>query len=255
MELLGVRLQKLIDSKGVTAYVVAQETGISQATLSRILNKNTKPNLRNTKTLAEYFNVSVPFLLTGEDYNPAKDVKVNDAFEMEYVENNNSNSFIKLENGQYLMTMPLAEHNIQAGFLDNYQNIDYLQDLSKHSIIVDNPARGRYVAFRVKGDSMDSGKPDAILNNYIVATRELQRQHWKDKIRIKDFPYWVIYTTQATYPLLKEIVEHDTEKGTIKCHSLNDSPEYVDFEISMNDIKALFYVIDINRSVAKRDYY
>lgn len=245
----GLELKEKRVALGFTQDELAKELGVSLKTIGNWENGGVIPKTKK-ELLRKYFEE-----ISNNTQRETKELLVNDAFEMEYVENNNSNSFIKLENGQYLMTMPLAEHNIQAGFLDNYQNIDYLQDLSKHSIIVDNPARGRYVAFRVKGDSMDSGKPDAILNNYIVATRELQRQHWKDKIRIKDFPYWVIYTTQATYPLLKEIVEHDTEKGTIKCHSLNDSPEYVDFEISMNDIKALFYVIDINRSVAKRDYY
>lgn len=180
---------------------------------------------------------------------------VNDAFEMEFLNNKNANSFTKLPNGQYLMTMPLAEHKIQAGFLDVYQDIDTLQGMSQHSIIVDNPAKGRYIAFRVKGDSMDDGTSDAIPHNYIVSTRELQRQHWTSTIRYKVFRFWVIYTTESRYPLLKEIIGHDVEKGVIKCHSLNDAPEYKDFELSLNDVQALFYVIDVNRPVAKRDYY
>jgi hypothetical protein len=187
--------------------------------------------------------------------NTPEDISVNDPFELEFIENSNSNSFSKLENGQYLMTMPLADYDIQAGFLDVYQDIEQLKELGKHSIIVDKPVKGRYIAFRVKGDSMDSGRTHAITERSIVTTRELGRQNWNSKLRFKDFPLWVIYTTQSKMPLLKQIIDHDVEKATIKCHSLNESPEYVDFDLSLNDVQALFYVIDVSRSVSRYEEY
>lgn len=170
-------------------------------------------------------------------------------------ENKNGNKFIELPNGQYYMLMPLAEFKIQAGFLSNYQDADFLMDLGQHGILVDKPLQGRYVAFRVNGDSMDDGSNHAITRDSIVTTRELQRHLWVDKLRYRDFPYWVIYTTQSKMPLLKEIIEHNTEEGYIVCHSLNDSPEFTDFKLHLNDIQALFYVIDVNRSVSKKIIY
>ena len=170
-------------------------------------------------------------------------------------ENKNGNKFIELPNGEYYMLMPLAEFTIQAGFLSNYQDADFLMDLSQHGILVDKPLQGRYVAFRVNGDSMDDASNNAIVRDSVVSTRELQRHHWMDKLRFRDFPYWVIYTTQSKMPLLKEIVEHNTEEGYIVCHSLNDSPEYTDFKLHINDIQALFYVIDVSRSVSKKISY
>ncbi|MCW4470589.1 DUF1870 family protein [Flavobacterium sp. MFBS3-15] len=182
------------------------------------------------------------------------DIATVDPYELQFTKNKNANHFTRLPNGQYYMSMPLAEHNIQAGFLDSYQDIEALNGMSQHGMIVDKPAKGRYLAFRVKGDSMDDGTSDAIPQNYVVATRELQRQHWTSPIRYKDFRFWVIYTTESKYPLLKQIIDHDTEKGIITCHSLNDSPEYRDFQLSLNDVQALFYVINVQRDVAK-DYY
>ena len=170
-------------------------------------------------------------------------------------ENKNGNKFIELPNGQYYMLMPLAEFNVQAGFLSAYQDADFLMDLSQHGILVDKPVQGRYVAFRVNGDSMDDGSSAAITRNSVVSTRELQRHHWNGKLRFRDFPYWVIYTTQSKMPLLKEIVEHNTEEGYITCHSLNDSPEFTDFKLHLNDIQALFYVIDVNRTISKKTFY
>jgi transcriptional regulator with XRE-family HTH domain len=66
METIGLRVKKLIESKGVTAYEVAVKTGISESTLSRIISKDSKPNLRNSEILEEYFNISKQYLLTGE---------------------------------------------------------------------------------------------------------------------------------------------------------------------------------------------
>jgi transcriptional regulator with XRE-family HTH domain len=180
----------------------------------------------------------------------AEVVKISDDFE-----NKNGNKFIELPNGQYYMLMPLAEFNIQAGFLDHYQDADFLMDLSQHGILVDKPVQGRYVAFRVAGDSMDNDTGSAITRNSIVSTRELQRHLWNSKLRYRDFPYWVIYTIQSKMPLLKEIIEHNTQEGYITCHSLNDSPEFTDFRLNIDDIQALFYVIDVNRTVSKKKVY
>ncbi|MGV3459891.1 MAG: helix-turn-helix domain-containing protein [Flavobacterium sp.] len=170
-------------------------------------------------------------------------------------ENKNGNQFIELPNGQFYMLMPLAEFKIQAGFLTNYQDAEFLMDLSQHGILVDKPVQGRYVAFRVNGDSMDDGSSNAITRNSIVSTRELQRHLWEGKLRFKDFPYWVIYTTQSKMPLLKEITDHNVAEGYIVCHSLNDSPEFSDFKLSMNDVQALFYVIDVNKTVSRKLIY
>lgn len=211
-----------------------------------------------------YPQISYDWLLNGEgemlvetknETLNVNNVSVSEPYEIYVTANKNGSDFLKLENGQYLMTMPLAEFNVQAGLLDHYQDLEYIKEMSKHSIIVDEPYKGRYMAFRVKGDSMDNGTSEGFTQNMIVSTRELQRQHWISKLRFKDFPYWIIYTTQSRMPLLKEITEHDTETGMITCHSLNDSPEYADFDLHINDVQALFYVIHKSMEVSKKAYY
>jgi len=259
MNTIGERLAKAMLEKRFSSNKLAVQTGVHPSTIKNyIINKGT-PDLIKLEKVAEILDINFEWLKDGigEAISNVrgKDVTVIDPFEVIYLENNNSNSFIKLENGQYLMTMPLAEYNIQAGFLDIYQDIEKLKGLNQHSIIVDKPAKGRYIAFRVKGDSMDDGTSNAIQQNSIVSTRELQRHLWTDKIRFKDFQYWVIYTTQSKYPLLKEIINHDVETGVIRCHSLNDGPDYSDFDLSLNDVQALFYVVDVNKQLSKKLIY
>lgn len=176
---------------------------------------------------------------------------LNDAYE---IENNNGNQFIKLPNGQFLMIMPTVGVEAQAGFLDNYGDVEFLAEMPKHSIIVNEVHKGHYISFIVDGDSMDNGKWDAIKKDYVVATRELQRSNWNDKLRFNKFQFWIIYTTKSKKPLLKQIINHDTETATIICHSLNESPEYSDFELSLNDVNKLFYVVDISRKISDSYY-
>ncbi|MFP9114904.1 helix-turn-helix domain-containing protein [Flavobacterium sp. RHBU_3] len=242
----GLEIKQRREALGITQKELGDLIGASRETIINYEKGKPIP-----KSKSEILNK----VLSGD---AVADKRVVDAEEVRFAhpfENKNGNRFMTLGNGKLFMLMPLLEFNVQAGFLDNYQDTDFLMDLSQHGIMVEKQAYGRYVAFRVNGDSMDDGSSHAISRNSIVSTRELQRQHWVNKLRYRDFPYWVIYTTQSKLPLLKEIIEHNTEEGYITCHSLNDSPEFTDFRLYMNDIQALFYVIDVNKSVSKKVVY
>ena len=255
------KLQQLIDKHSYGSQnAFAELIGVTQTNINRLFRVDERngevPNVLKSKSVLKAIKDKFSFADmewfskddTPDDSNPEVETTKS-------LENKNGNTFIELPNGQFLMIMPLAEFEVQAGFLDNYTDVEFLAEIAKHSIIVDKPVQGRYVAFRVKGDSMDDGSSDAITQNSIVSSRELQRQHWNSKLRIKDFPYWVIYTTQSKYPLLKQILSHDVTNGTIKCHSLNDAPEFTDFELKLNDVQGLFYVVDVSRSVSKKINY
>lgn len=235
-------LKEILDSRGITPYRVGVETKVSKQSVMNYLSGKNTPTGNALKELSEYLGVTIDYLI---------DERVNNVTQSD---NRHGNSFIELPNGQFLMIMPVVGVEVQAGFLDRYTDVDYLTDMPKHSIIVNEVHRGNYVAFVTRGESMDNGLSNAFQPGDIVSTRELQKIHWKDKIRFNDFPYWVIYTTQSKQPLLKQIIDHDVDNCKITCHSLNEAPEYSDFELSMNDIKALFYVIDVSRSVSNKIY-
>lgn len=67
MKTLKQRLQKLLNENGITPYKLSLKTGISQPTLSRILNKEVTPNSNTTQAICKYFNVSESWLLTGKE--------------------------------------------------------------------------------------------------------------------------------------------------------------------------------------------
>jgi transcriptional regulator with XRE-family HTH domain len=61
------RIEYLLRKKGVSSYEIAQKTGISQSTLSRLRQGLTaKLNIKNAELLAKYFGIDKKWLLTGE---------------------------------------------------------------------------------------------------------------------------------------------------------------------------------------------
>lgn len=57
------RLRRLMESRGFSLRALSDEVGITPATLSRYLSTNRIPDLAYVIKLAEYFNVSVDWLI------------------------------------------------------------------------------------------------------------------------------------------------------------------------------------------------
>lgn len=58
---------KLRDSRGLTDYQVAKETGLGRATFTDLKNKGHRPSTATLKKLADFFGVSIDYLMTGKD--------------------------------------------------------------------------------------------------------------------------------------------------------------------------------------------
>lgn len=70
--------EQLLQSFGVSAYKVAKETGVTQSTLSDWKRGRSTPKTENMKKLADYFGVSVDYLMTGEEKEGGEKYYLND---------------------------------------------------------------------------------------------------------------------------------------------------------------------------------
>lgn len=220
---------------------IIEDLEVSQPYVSALMSGKKPVGKKMAKKLVELYGFDLIGILTGdgEMLNTPESIITKNGYE-----------HVQIGENLYMMKVPLLNIPAQAGFADNYQDVEYLSNVSEfHSVVVNEVHKGRYFAFVARNDSMDNGTSESIMPNSIVTVRELIREHWSDKLWYTKRPYWVIATKQSSYPLLKQIIDHNTEKGLITCHSLNDAPEYQDFELSMNDITGLFYVVDISRKV------
>lgn len=62
--------EKLLLERGVTAYQVSKATGISTGSLTDWKKGRSQPKVDKLQKIADYFDVSVDYLLTGEKEKP-----------------------------------------------------------------------------------------------------------------------------------------------------------------------------------------
>ena len=62
-------LDKMMNERGVTAYKISKETGISDRLIGYWRNGEKLPGAENLLTIANYFGISVDYLLTGSNFS------------------------------------------------------------------------------------------------------------------------------------------------------------------------------------------
>lgn len=158
-----------------------------------------------------------------------------------FTENHNNVKFYNLGD-RYRMVVKLVPFAAYGRFANECDTLEAEKEAwEEESFETDKIVHGKYFAFEVKGESMDDGTRNSFEEGDRVLVRELDRMHWKDGLRYNDHPYWVVVFDSSV--LIKKIVAQDLEKGTITFHSLNPSPEYSNFTLEMDKIRALYYVL------------
>lgn len=202
----GLRIKELIENKGITPYIVSAKTGVSQSTLSRILNDNSKKlNIENTKILAEYFNVSEEWLTTGEGTKERFD------------EDSDKKNVV-------VDGIPIYDTDFMAGSVNVFENekIEIIGHLNLPEL------KGTEQIIRAKGDSMIGVIDD---RDFIGIKR------------INDFsffnygsPYAIV---TSDYRLLKFIRKSENPDNIILRSS---NPEYDDIELPKSKILELYII-------------
>jgi phage repressor protein C with HTH and peptisase S24 domain len=208
-EIIELSIKYLLESKE-SNYKIGKATGISDNTIGRY-RKGSKPTPANAKLLLQYFDGSLP------------------TFE--------SNARI-LEDFDF-MNIPLVPIHAQAGYGKGYGDQEYIDNLPTIPVIVDKNYRGKYRVFEVSGDSMDDGTRQSLCHGDKVLGREVMPQHWTTKLHFHDWFFIIVMRNDGV--LIKQIVEHDLENHTIKCHSLNSL--YEDFTVDLSEVAELYNVI------------
>jgi len=193
------------------------------------------------------FNKS--WVLTGEgsmlksSSMPSEAVLIRPVSNELYLETNAGVKYYEMENGKFRMKVPLVPFNCYGRFIDETTSniVQEKEEWDEVEFVVDQIGHGNYVAFEVKGDSMDDDSRRSFVQGDIVLARELNKIHWKDGLRYEKFPFWVIVLDSTI--LIKQITDHNTQTGDITCHSLNPSPEYQDFTVNLDNVYRIFNVI------------
>ena len=146
-------------------------------------------------------------------------------------------------NPNAVLYVPLVNQYAYAGYLNGYQNETYMNTLPTIPFIADHEARGNYIAFEVKGDSMNDGTEESYLEGDRLLCREVPQHLWADsRLHIKKWDFVIVHEEGI---IVKRIIDHDVANHTITVHSLNDM--YPDRVIDLAEVKQIFNVVEMQR--------
>lgn len=223
------RIQKIMEEEGLNKNSFSKAIGITNnVTITRIINEKRSPSKSTCEKIVSAFpKYNLTWILTGEG-NMLTDITSLEASPIDE---------------PIILRVPLVSQYAQAGYLCGYADEAYLATLPTIPYIVDHEAQGHYIAFEVKGDSMNDGTEDAILEGDRLLCREIQPHLWVDsKLHFRKWDFVIVHTEGI---LVKRIIDHDVENHTITIHSLN--PLYSDKVIDLAEVKQIFNVIELQR--------
>lgn len=224
------RIQKIMDEEGLNKNSFSKAIGISNnVTITRIINEKRSPSRSTCEKIVTAFpKYNLTWILTGEGNMLTDATSLDEASPIDE---------------PIILRVPLVSQYAQAGYLCGYADAAYMATLPTIPYIVDHEAQGHYVAFEVKGDSMNDGTEDAILEGDRLLCREIMPHLWADsKLHIRKWDFVIVHTEGI---LVKRIINHDVENHTITIHSLNSM--YPDKVINLTDVKQIFNVIELQR--------
>lgn len=216
------RIKYLVEWLGMNTTSFARLVEYNQSSLSKIMRGERDIPTNLIEKILDHTKVRRTWLLTGEG------------------------EMMRTEDDATPMTptrrvgVRLVSQYAYGGYLGGYADNEYLDTLPLIDFTPDREMTGNWLAFEVRGDSMDDGSKESYVEGEIVICREVERDYWQDSrlfINKRDF---VIVHKDGI--LIKRIAAHDVEHHTITIHSLN--PLYKDRTINLKDVLQIYSIIE-----------
>lgn len=249
MNTFGERLRHIMGLKGQSAYTVSKNTGVSEATIGRLLKDVNKPNQATILTLASHFGINSSWLGEGAGemtLEVKKRVPESNAVPinipetpLDVIKRQDGTEFLDIGEGRFLMVTPLVEQKAYAGYVSGWADTEFVEELPRHAVVVNKLHFGTYRTFRVQGDSMDNGTRESIAEGDLVTARKLHKKYWLSKLHLHKRSKWVIVKYDGI--ITKEIVDHDVDNGILHYRSLN--PAYPDDFVHLDEVQELYYIV------------
>ncbi|OHT44469.1 LexA family transcriptional regulator [Flavobacterium tructae] len=220
----------LIKKHNITAYEIAKNTLLTEVGINKILNGSSQNPRKSTLKMLEEFLINYP--------NNGNNITQQNI-------TSNANNLLFSTN---VMHVPLVNQYAYAGYMNGFNDPEFIEELPKIPFIVEKEHKGEYMCFEVKGDSMDNGTHESYLERDILLCRNVRRDFWKSKLHIDKWDFVIIDKNSGI--CVKRIIKHDVENGIITCHSLNDY--YEDFDIDLRNVSKIFNIVDIQRKRNRR---
>lgn len=216
------RLTEFIKSQNISVREFERRADLSNGYLKSLRKSPTIDKMRSI--ISAYPMLNQEWLLTGEGNMLVESIESN----AEPLTN------------ERRVGVRLVSQYAYAGYLSGYGDDEYLDSLPLIDFTPDREMTGNWLAFEVRGDSMDDGSKESYIEGEIVICREVEPDYWRDSrlfINKRDF---VIVHKEGI--LIKRIIAHDVDSHTITIHSLN--PLYKDRTINLKDVLQIYSIVE-----------
>ena len=227
---LKERMFYLIEKEGLNPNQFYTISGLGNEYLNNVGESFRKPTIEKIKKSFPHWNMDWILYEKGEPISniSKENIEILEAIPL---------------NQNYIINVPLVNQYAQAGYLCGFQDAAYIATLPTIPFIIDHEAKGNYVAFEVRGDSMNDGTEESYLEGDRLLCREIAPYLWAEsKLHIRKWDFVIVHEDGI---LVKRIIDHNVENHTITIHSLNDM--YPDRVIDLAEVRQIFNVIELQR--------
>lgn len=215
-------IKPLLKERGIKIKDFCEELGLTEQGFAKLVRANST-KIETLELIAEKLEVPVRIFFS----NPPEE-----EHEAELLTN------------MHCVEVPIVPVYAYASFLNGYDDTEYMDSLPTMSVIIDKKHnKDKLLIFEVKGNSMDDGTNKGLLDGDKILVKELDNDCCHSKLKTGDSFFVIIHRTDGI--VVKQIVEHRVEEGFIRCHSINPSPEYHDFDIDLREVTRIFKVAAI----------
>lgn len=215
-----LKIKELRNRENESQTALADKIGVSLRTIQNYESGSVDVPLKKLELIAKHYDVSVSYLFTTEN-SPSVFKKVHPNFR----------------------AIPLVTQHAYAGYLGGFRDQEYIEQLPTITFPLEASEKGVFLAFEVRGDSMDNGSVDSILEGDVLLAREIALDKRQDIFPTKHWGWILVHKTEGL--LIKQISTHDTVTGDLTLHSLNSF--YDDFNVNIDDISQIFKAISFSR--------
>ena len=216
------KLKQYFENQGISQKEIADKTDTTKQYINAILNGRRRIGRLQAEKMETQFGLSSVWLLTGEgpmlrtasEATPRTDLK---------------------HTG-----VRLVSQYAYAGYLTGYMDETYMAQLPVIDFTPDREMTGNYLAFEVRGDSMDDGSKEAYVEGELLICREVEPHLWREsRLHFNKRDFVIVHTEGI---LIKRVIAHAVANHNLTIHSLN--PLYPDRVIDLADVRQIFSVVE-----------
>lgn len=211
-------IKPLLKERGIKIKEFCDELGLTEQGFAKLIRANST-KIETLELIAQKLNVPVSTFFT-------------------------ENKEAEILTNMHCVEVPIVPVYAYASFLHGHDDTEYIDSLPTMSVILDRKyGKDGFLIFEVKGNSMDDGTNRSLLDGDKILVKELDSDYFRTKLKDDSNFFVIIHRTDGI--VVKQIVEHKIEEGIIRCHSINPSPQYHDFEIDLREVSRIFRVAAI----------